>query len=237
MAAESGGSATTSVAIFAAMANTSAPAGPKAVGPSVSTRMTSLSDTRRVTGGPGSPTKLPLASYACAAGVTPPKSGRPPMVRLARLSSPSRSDETSVAIAWAPSPLIPPLLDPCTVRSRIRCAVSSIDLQGRVRLVQPALRVVDVPAVLRRRGLVEPGLHRPVRAGRRVRRLGDELAGGELLLELAHEVEVPVEALQAGERDGALGDPHRRQRPTRPVRLIRVSSVSSIAVTSRPAAE
>ena len=57
-----------------------------------------------------------------------------------------------------------------------------------------------------------------------------------ILFELADGVEVPVEPLEAGERDGALGDPHLGHRPTMPVRLISTSSDSSIAVTIRAAA-
>ena len=159
-------------------------------------------------------------SYALLPEVTPPKSGRPCTLALARLSRPSRRDDdlgghrlhAGGRVGAGARALDGEVADP---PGRVEHL-----LQRGVGLVEPALRVGDVARLLRGGRLLGTRLHRPVGAGRRVRRRVDQPAGGELLLQLADGVEVAVEPLEAGERDSALGDPHSAHRPTRPVRLI-----------------
>ena len=228
-----------SAAILPTTANRSAPGVlPNASRPVRSTRIFSVSDTRRVT---------------CALVVAQPGAGR----RVVGLAAGGDAAEqrTSLDLEVGQGQQAVPqgrhlggegLLGDVGRRAGVQALDGQVPdparrgehgLQRRVGLLEPVLRVGEVAGLLRDGGLVATRLHRPVGAGRRVGRRTDEPAGGELLLQLADGVEVAVEALEAGERDGALGDPHSDHSPTRPVRLISLSSVSSIAVTSRPAAE
>src|SRR3954447_23040957 len=226
---------------------------PKASGPVVSTRICSVSETRRNTSVPPSPA-LGAATPPQHLGTPLPDPHAVGVVGLgARHHTAEQGATLDVLVRQREQALAQRLhlggqCRPAGVGVRagaqalhreVADATGGVEhlLESGVGLLEPVAGVVDVPLLLGVRRLQGTRLHRHVRAGGRVGRRTDEPARRELLLQLAHGVEVAVEALQAGERDGTLRDPHSDHRPTRPVRLISTSSVSSMAVIMRPAAE
>ena len=108
--------------------------------------------------------------------------------------------------------------------------------ERRVGGTQPAEPVVGVARVLPGRREVAAVLHGGHGAGRRVGRLGDLLAAGQPLLDVAEPAQVALQPDQDVGGDGPFGHAEGGHRGQLPVWLMRVSRALSMVVMTRAAA-
>ena len=110
-------------------------------------------------------------------------------------------------------------------------------LEGGVRRGEPAVAVVDVPAVLGVGGEPGAGLERLGRGGGIVGGAGDLVQRGGLVLQLGQPGLLGLQGPLGGCAHGQVCYPVQHvYLPTSPVRLIRTSRASSTAVMTRAAA-